>query len=157
MSKMKVIFLQDVPNVATTGDVKEVANGYARNYLLPKKLAAVATSAELKKLELQEQADSRRQARLEQEAEGMAQSLQGITLTLTVRAGEKDRIYGSITSADIAGEIKKQSGFEIDKRKIQLEEPIRELGAYEVAIKLTGNVTASVNVVVEQESPESKE
>ncbi|MEE8469957.1 MAG: 50S ribosomal protein L9 [Dehalococcoidia bacterium] len=156
---MKVIFLQDVPNVAAVGEVKEVANGYARNFLLPKGLAAVATTAELKQLELQHQADARRQARLEQEAEATAHSLEGITVTLKVRAGDKDRIYGSITSSDIASEIKKLSGHEIDKRKIDLEEPIRELGTYQIPIKMGQNVTASVTLVVEQEqeSSEAKE
>lgn len=148
---MKVIFLQDVPNVATAGQVKDVADGYGRNFLLPKQLATVATPAELKKLELKQQADDRREARSEQEAESLAQTLQGINVVLKVKAGDKDRIYGSITSSDIADEIKKLSGHEVDKRKIELEEPIRELGSYQIPIKLTKGVTANITVIVEQE------
>lgn len=148
---MKVIFLQDVPNVASAGQVKEVADGYSRNYLLPRKLAVVATPAELNKLEAQRQADARRQARSEQEAEALAQTLQGMTLVFKARVGDKDRIYGSITSSDIASELKKLSGHDVDKRRIELEEPIRELGSHQVSIKLTKNVTADVSVVVEKE------
>ncbi len=99
---MRVIFLQDIPNVASAGDLKEVANGYARNFLLPQKLAVIATPAELQKLESRRQADAHRQAGLEQEAEALAQVLGDLTIALQVRAGTNDRIYGSVTSADIA-------------------------------------------------------
>jgi len=155
--KMKVIFLQDVPNVASAGDVKEVANGYARNYLFPKKLAALATPAELQKLESRRQADARRQAGLEQEAESLAEVLGNLTVALKVRAGAKDRIYGSVTTAAIAKEIKRLIGHEIDKHNIELEEPIRELGSHQVSIRLTRNVTANVNVLVEAKEEEEKE
>jgi large subunit ribosomal protein L9 len=148
---MKVVFLQDVTNVAATGEVKEVANGYARNFLLPKNLAVMANEAELRKLEQQQQAGARREARLEGEFEAVAQILQEATITLKVRAGEGERIYGSVTSADIATEIQKSTGHEIDKRKIELDEPIREVGSHQVSIKLSKTVTASITVVVEQE------
>ena len=160
---MKVVFLQDVPNVASAGEVKKVANGYARNFLFPKKLAALATPAELQKLEYRRQADARRQAGLEQEAEALAEVLADLTVALKVRAGAKDRIYGSVTTAAIAKEIKRLSGHEIDKHNIELEEPIRELGSHQVAIRLTKNVTANVNVLVEakeeekEKEPEGKE
>lgn len=148
---MKLVFLQDVPNVAKAGEVKEVAGGYGRNFLLPQKLAVIATPTELRKLELQRQTDARRQARWEQEAEALAQVLRDITVVLKVRVGAKNRLYGSITSSDIAQEIKRLSGYEIDKRKIELEEPIQELGSRQVSIRLTKDVTANVNVIVEQE------
>lgn len=148
---MKVVFLQDVTNVAAAGEVKEVANGYARNFLLPKNLAVVATNVELGKVEQRHQAEARRESRLGEESEAVAQVLRETTVTLKVRAGEGERIYGSVTSADIATEIQKSTGHEIDKRKIALDEPIRELGSHQVPIKLTKNVTASVTVVVEQE------
>lgn len=154
---MKVVFLQDVPNVAKAGDVKDVADGYSRNYLIPKKLAVVATSAELNRLELQRKADVRRQARTEQDAEAFAKVLQDTTVMLKMRAGTKDKLYGSVTSADIAKEIKKLTKQDIDKRKIELEEPIRELGSHQVSIKLTKDITATVNVVVGAEAePEAK-
>ena len=154
---MKVVFLQDVPNVARAGDVKDVADGYSRNYLIPKKLAVVATSAELNRLESQRKAEVRRQARTEQDAEAFARVLQDTTVVLKMRAGTKDKLYGSVTSADIAKEIKKLTKQDIDKRKIELEEPIRELGSHQVSIKLTKDITATVNVVVGAEAePEAK-
>ena len=149
---MKVVFLQDVPNVARAGDVKEVADGYSRNYLLPRKLAVIATPAELKNLELQRKAEARREVRTEQEAEAFAKVLQDTTVVLKMRAGTKDKLYGSVTSADIAKEIKKLTKQDVDKRKIELAEPIRELGSHQVSIKLIKDVTAIVNVVVEQDT-----
>jgi large subunit ribosomal protein L9 len=149
---MKVIFLQDVPNVAKAGNVKEVADGYSRNYLIPQKLAVIATPAELKKLEVQKQADTRREVRTEQEAEAFAKVLQDTTVVLKMRAGTKEKLYGSVTTADIAREIKKLTKQDVDKRRIALVEPIRELGSHQVSIKLTKDVTAVVNVVVEQDT-----
>ena len=154
---MKVVFLQDVTNVAKSGDVKEVADGYSRNYLLPKGLAVAATQSELKKLELQKQADARREVRTDQEAEAFAKVLQDTTVVLKMRAGTKEKLYGSVTTADIAREIKKLTKHDVDKHKIELAEPIRELGSHQVAIKLTKDVTATVTVVVEAAAePETK-
>jgi large subunit ribosomal protein L9 len=154
---VKVVFLQDVTNVAKAGDVKEVADGYSRNYLLPKGLAVAATPSELKKLEVQKQADARREVRTEQEAEAFAKVLQDTTVVLKMRAGTKEKLYGSVTTADIAREIKKLTKQEVDKHKIELAEPIRELGSHQVSIKLIKDITATVNVVVEQETePEAK-
>jgi len=149
---MKVVFLQDVPKVAKAGDVKEVSDGYSRNYLLPKKLAVIATPAELKNVELQRQANARREVRTEQEAETFAKVLQDTTVVLKMRAGTKEKLYGSVTSTDIAKEIKRLTKQEVDKRKIELTEPIRELGSHQVSIKLTKDVTAIVNVLVEQDT-----
>lgn len=148
---MKLVFLEDVPNVAKAGEVKEVADGFGRNFLLPQKLAVVATPAELKKVEGQRQAEVRRQARGEQESEALAERLRSMTLVFKVRAGAKDRLYGSITSSDIAQEIKRLSGHDIDKRKIELEESIHELGNFRVSIRLTKNVVAAIEVFVEAE------
>lgn len=154
---MKVVFLQDVPNVASAGEVKKVADGYARNYLFPKELAALATSAELQKLESRHQADARRQTGLEQEAEALAQVLGDLTVVIKVRAGTKDRIYGSVTGAAISKEIKRLSGHGVDKHTIELGEPIKELGRHKVSIRLTKNVTATVNVIVEPKEEVAKE
>jgi len=149
---MKVVFLQDVTNVAKARDVKEVAKGYARNYLFPNDLAVPATQAELSKLESRLQADARNQTRLEQEAESLAQELANLNLVLKVRAGSRSRLYGAITTADIAKEIKRVSGHDFDKRSIGLERPIHELGTYQVSLKLSKNITASINILVEQEA-----
>ncbi len=154
---MKVIFIEDVPNVASAGDVKKVANGYARNYLFPKKLAALATDAEMKKLESRQQAETRRQAGVDQEAQALAQLLGEQTVTLKARAGTKDRIYGSITNAAIAKELKRLTGEAIDKHTIEIAEPIKVLGEHKVSVKLAKNVTASVTVVVEPKAEAEKE
>jgi len=154
---VKVVFLQDVPHVAKAGDVKEVKDGYSRNYLIPKKLAVPATPTELNRLELLRQTSAHRQVRSEQEAEALAQTLKETTLVFRVRAGAKEKLYGSVTSADIAKEIHKVTKHEVDKRKIELPEPIRELGRHEVSVKLHKDITATVAVVVEPEAePEPK-
>ena len=146
---MKVVFLQDVPNVASAGDVKKVADGYARNYLFPKKLAVLATPGEMKQLESRSQAIARQQATVEQEAQAFAGVLEELTVAIKVRAGTKDRIYGSVTNAAIAKELKRLTGQEIDKHAIEIEQPIKVLGSHQVSVKLTRNVTAAVNILVE--------
>ena len=154
---MKVVFLQDVTNVASAGDVKKVADGYARNYLFPKQLAVLATPAEMQKLESRRKADARRQSTVEQEAQAFAQELAGITVTLKARAGAKEKIYGSITNAAIAKELKRLTKRDIDKHNIQIDEPIKELGSHKVSMKLTRNVTATVNILVEPKEVTEKE
>ncbi|MBE0481837.1 MAG: 50S ribosomal protein L9 [Dehalococcoidia bacterium] len=155
---MKVVFLKDVPDVAGAGEIKNVADGYARNFLFPRKLASIATQVEVEKAEQRRQAESRRQERVEEEAEKIAQELSEVTVNLKARTGGKTRIYGSITSADIARKAQELSGNQIDKRDIMLDEPIRELGTYRVPVKLSKNVTAHVTVVVErEEEPKEKE
>ena len=149
---MRVIFVQDVPEVAKAGEIKEVADGYGRNFLLPRKLAVLASSSELKKLEAQRQAEARHRIRSEVQVETIAERLQGLSLTLQARAGAQGRLYGSITAADIAKEIQKLTGEEVDKRKIELEEPLRQLGSYEVSIRLSGGVSPKIRVVVEEEA-----
>lgn len=142
---MKVIFMQDVPNVARAGEIKEVANGYGRNFLIPKKLALLADSpASIKqfKMKAQSQADTQADLIL------LAQQLEGKEITLKARAGAKDRLHGSITSADIATELNDSAGLVIDKRKIELAEPIRQLGSYEVAIRLAKDIIPKIKVTV---------
>ena len=154
---MKVVFLKDVPNVASAGQVKEVADGYGRNYLIPKKLAVLATPAELKRLEAQRQAEVRREAKFEAEAGALAETIASLEIKLSAKVGEQNRLYGSITSGDIAAEVQRLTGKDIDKRKVELEEPIKELGSYEVPIKLTKDVTAKVKVLVEEEKADKEE
>jgi len=150
---MKVIFLQDVPQVAQAGQIKEVADGYARNYLIPRKLAALAQSqavsqveGKVKKLEI----------RLTAELQEVAGQLEGKEISLQAKAGAKDKLYGSITSADIAAELQSATGLEIDKRKIELEEPIRQLGSYEIALKLGKDIAPKIKVTVTEEEAEEK-
>lgn len=151
---MKVVFLKDVTNVAQTGEVKEVAEGFGRNYLIPQKLAMIATASTLKGLELNRAAQAHRRDRVESRIEGVAHSLEDLSLSFKVRVGARGRLYGSVTSAMIAEEIQKQTGHEIDKRKVELEDPLRKLGNYDVPVKLATKLTAKVKVVLEKEEAE---
>jgi large subunit ribosomal protein L9 len=150
---MKVIFLQDVPNVAQAGQVKEVADGYARNYLIPRKLAALAQAQAVSQIEAR---TKKAEVRLTAEMKGLASQIEGKEVSLKAKAGAKDKLYGSITSADIAAELQNVTGLEIDKRKIELEEPIRQLGSYEIALKLGKDIAPKIKVTVTEEEAEEK-
>lgn len=145
---MKVVFIRDVPNVARAGEIKEVANGYGRNFLVPRKLAVLATPEVIntigKKLEIIAQS----QAQTEAELLELADHLNGREVTLEARAGVKDRLYGSITAADIAAELENATGFVIDKRRVVLDEPIRQVGSYDVAIRLARDIVPKIRVTV---------
>jgi len=149
---MKVVFLDDVPDVARAGEVKEVANGYARNFLIPKGLATPATKQALQRVEALRQASAKREAKALEEAQALAQRLEGLSLNFKARVGEQGRLYGSITSADIAEEIEKAVGQAIDRRRIELEQPLREVGSFPVSLRLAREVTAQVIVNIEAES-----
>jgi large subunit ribosomal protein L9 len=150
---MKVIFLDDVPNVARAGEIKEVADGYGRNFLIPKKLALLATPQAIS------QAETRDKTKAETNTEliELARQLDGKEVSLKAKAGAKDRLYGSITSADIASELSNTVGLVIDKRKIELDEPIRQLGSYEVAIRLAKDIVPKIRVTVTEEETIPKE
>ena len=155
---MKVVFLEDVPNVAETGEMKEVADGYARNFLLPKKLAVLADFKAAHLVEAQLKKRARLQAETEAEMRELARQLEGQEIVLKARAGAKDRLYGSITNADIAEELEKSAGVVVDKRKIELDEPIHELGIYEIGIRLTKDIIPKVKLTVAgEEEGEGKE
>jgi len=151
---MKVIFLQDVPQVAQAGQVKEVADGYARNYLIPRKLAALAQPHSVSQIEIKAK---KVEAHLTAELQELAGQIEGKEVGLKAKAGAKEKLYGSITSADIAAELKKVTGLEIDKRKIDLEEPIRQLGSYEVAVKLGKDIMPKIRVTVTEEEAKAEE
>ena len=151
---MKVVFLEDVPGVARSGEIKEVADGYARNLLIPKKLALIANSAAIKLAEARCRAKARQQAETEAELQELAKQIDGKEITLKARAGSKDRLYGSITSADIAAELEKSNGVVVDKRKIDLEEHIHQLGSYEITVRLGRDITPKVKVNVIEEKVE---
>ncbi len=142
---MKVIFLQDVPRVAKAGDIKEVASGYGRNFLIPKKLAMLAKpGVTVVELERQKKAT----AQVYTEAAKLAGELETKEITLKVRVGVDERLYGSVTSADIADELESSFGLTIDKRKIELDEPIRQLGSYEITVRLAQDVVPKIRVIV---------
>jgi len=148
---MKVIFLQDVPNVARAGEIKEVANGYGRNFLIPKKLASLATPRDMNTAEAQVKATIHSEAETETELVELASHLDGKEIVLRARAGMKDRLYGSITPADIASGLESTTGSVVDKRKIELVNPIRQLGSYEVPIRLAKNIVPKITVTVTDE------
>ncbi len=145
---MKVIFIEDVPNVARAGEAREVADGYGRNYLLPRKLAVLANSRASAVVEAQLRKIAQRQAQEEAEMAELAGKLDGVEVTIKAKVGEKERLYGSITSADIADELSRSAGLDIDKRKVELEEPIRQLGSYEVTVRLTQDIAAVIKLTV---------
>lgn len=148
---MQVLLLKDVDQLGQAGEVKKVSDGYARNYLIPRGLAMAATEAAIKQAEQQRQASSRRQAKALTEAQAFAQILDGQTITFHARAGDSERLYGSITNADIAEALTAQVGREVDKRKVVLEDPLKELGTHAVTIHLAPSAEAKVVVVIERE------
>ncbi len=152
---MKVVFFEDVQGTAQVGDVKEVKNGFARNFLLPRGLAGPTTKDNLQHAQALAQKEARRQEKLDGDARKIADRLAGYTVTLEARVGESGRLFGSITNRDIAEALTAKAGVEIDPHLVLLPEPIRELGAREVTIKFTRNVTVDVTVDV-QPDEESK-
>ncbi|MBI2849824.1 MAG: 50S ribosomal protein L9 [Chloroflexi bacterium] len=149
---MKVIFLQDVPKLANAGEIKEVANGYGRNFLIPRKIAALAKSDAVNAVAVKLSAQARIEAKTEAELADMANQLDGKEVVLEAKTGGKERLYGSITAADIADQLQKVTGFAVDKRKIELPESIRQTGTYEVGIRLTGELVPKIKVTVIEKS-----
>lgn len=148
---MKVVFLEDVPNLAKAGEVKEVADGYGRNFLIPRRLATLASSEATSRAITQRQAQAKKQEQTEAELARMANQLEGKEITLTAKVGAKNRLYGRVTNADIATELERITGIAVDKRKIELNEPIRQLGSFDVAIKLAKEVIPKIRVTVLEE------
>jgi len=144
---MKVILLQDVKALGKKGDIKEVAEGYGRNFLVPRGLVAEATAGNLKRLQLEEQKKEDQATKALSEARRMAGKLDGIVLEIVARAGEGGRLFGSVTNGDIAGALQKKN-LTIDKRRIELAEPLKTLGAHRVCVRLHPNVTACFELVI---------
>jgi large subunit ribosomal protein L9 len=149
---MKVILKEDVKNLGTIGSVVDVANGYGRNYLLPRNLAVEANSNNIRQFEHQKNIILVKAKKIIRSAEDLAKQISGITISIEAQSGEDDKLFGSVTSMDIAEALSKQ-GVEIDKRKINLEEPIKRLGTYNVAVKVYQDVSANVTVEVKKAGP----
>ena len=145
---MKVVFFEDVEGTAQVGDVKEVKNGFARNFLLPRGIAGPATKPNLQRANSLAQKEARRQEKLDGEARSVATKLEGCTVSVEARVGESGRLFGSVTNRDIAERLRDTAGVEIDPHIILLAEPIRELGPREVTVRFTRNVSATVTVEV---------
>ncbi|HWB85525.1 MAG TPA: 50S ribosomal protein L9 [Bryobacteraceae bacterium] len=147
---MEVILREDVEKLGNRGDVVKVAPGYARNFLLPKRMAVAATEANKKIVEQERQAHLRKEAKLQSEAKDLANLMNGVTVTITQKAGENDQLFGSVTAKDVADALAAQN-YTVDRRKIQLDEPIKQLGEFKVPVKLHREVTAEITVVVAKE------
>jgi large subunit ribosomal protein L9 len=153
---MEIILKEDVANLGSRGDVVKVAEGYGRNYLLPRKLGMQATSANKAVIEQMKHAAARRSATEKAIAEELATKLEPVTLSFTRKSGDAGHLFGSVTSADIAAELGTH-GFEVDRRKIVLPEPLKSLGDFKVAVKLHREVTAQIKVKVLAEASEEDE
>ena len=147
---MKVVLTKDVKDIGSAGQVKDVSDGYARNYLIPRKLAIPATAAALKQVEAREQALAKREAREDEQARALAARLKDQPLRIFPKVGEQGRLYGSVTAGDLAEALEKHLGQSIDKRKIELHDPIRQLGEYKVPFRISRTVAVTLTVSVER-------
>jgi large subunit ribosomal protein L9 len=148
---MKVVFLQDVERVARAGEIKDVADGYGRNYLIPQKLAVPANARSMAAVETQIKARAKLVAKTESEVIELASQLDGKEVTLKAKSGVNDRLYGSITAADVAAEIESALGMVIDRKKVEIDSPIRQLGSYEVTVRLSHDIAPKVTLTVASE------
>ena len=147
---MEVILKEDVANLGHRGDVVKVADGYGRNFLLPRKLAVAASESNKKIVEQERQGHLRREAKEKAGAQDLANMMAGVTVVIAQKAGEQEQLFGSVTSKDIAEALERQD-YQIDRRKIQLDDPIRQLGQYQVPIRLHREVTVEITVQVVRE------
>ena len=150
---MEVILKEDVAKLGSRGDVVKVAEGYGRNYLLPQKLAIQASAGNKAVIEQMKAASVRRSAKEKTQAEELAKQFDGLSVSFQRKSGENDQLFGSVTSGDVADALEKK-GFNVDRRKIQIHEPLRTLGEFTIPIKLQKEVTAHLKVVIEKEAGE---
>lgn len=146
---MKVVFFEDVEGTAQVGEVKEVKNGFARNFLLPRGVAGPTTKDNLQRANSLAQKEARRQEKLDSEARSVSDRIEGQVVTIEARVGETGRLFGSVTNRDVAEKLSEQTGVNVDSHIILLPEPIREIGQRQVTVKFTRNVTAQVTVDVQ--------
>ncbi|MEN6478172.1 MAG: 50S ribosomal protein L9 [Anaerolineales bacterium] len=149
---MQVILVKDVGKLGKAGEVRNVADGYARNYLLPRGLAVIATDSVLKEYARRAEEQKRQSERERAAAQSRAEEFKNIELVFKARVGESDRLYGSITAADIAQELSERLGEPVDRRKVVLPEPIKELGRHQVQVRLHPEVSLDITVIVEAAS-----
>jgi large subunit ribosomal protein L9 len=154
---MKIVLRQDVPKLGEAGTIQTVADGYARNYLIPKGLAVVATPGEIKTAEHNLKVRERKVTRQEEQQQALADKIQGTRLEFTARAGEQGRLFGSVTASDIMEQLNQKIGEEIDRRKLQHSEPLRTVGEHELEIQLVGRLRPTITVAVEPEGGQLEE
>jgi large subunit ribosomal protein L9 len=145
---MKVLFLKDIPNVGKKGEIKDVSEGYARNFLIPKKVAIIATQDVQNQFEAQQRAEKKRESEQEAEMRQLARRLEGKIITIIGKTGGGTKLYGSITAADIAAQLSVLAGTDIDRRKVEMPEAIRQVGTYEIAIRFDRNIMPKIKVKV---------
>lgn len=145
---MQVVLLQDVNKLGKKGDIVNVSDGYARNFLYPKNLAAPATESKLKEIKTQKQNQAVKKQKEEEEAKALATKISGLTVVLKAKIGEAGRLFGAISNKDIADGLKEQHNYKIDKKKITLKEPIKSLGTYTITVKIHPVAHADINVEV---------
>ena len=148
---MEVILKEDITKLGSRGEVVKVAEGYGRNYLIPQKLAIEATAANRAVIEQMKASAVRRAASEKGDAQALGQQVEAVTLSFTRKSGERDQLFGSVTSADIASELE-HKGVQIDRRKIQLDEPLKHVGEFNVPVKLHKDVTVQLKVVINKEA-----
>jgi len=147
---MEVILLQDVKSLGKKGEIVKVNDGYARNFILPKKLGVEKTDKALHELKLQKAAEEKRQQEILEEAQALAKDIEAGSITLKIKGGEGGRTFGAVSTKEIAVALKEQLKLEIDKKKLQLADPIKNFGTYHVPVRLHPKVTAEITVKVEQ-------
>lgn len=147
---MKIILTQDFGKLGKKGDIVEVKDGYARNYLIPQGIAKQATPQAIKEIELRKKIEQEKQRKQIEKLKKLSEELSGLSLTVTVKTGEEEKLYGAVTNIDIAKALRNE-GYEIDKSAILLEEPIKELGVYQIPIRLHPDIIAKVKVWVVKE------
>jgi len=150
---LRVVFLDDVEGVARAGDIKNVADGYARNFLLPRKLAAAATTSTMQQAEKRAKQLAKEQEKLDEVAQAVAAKLGRAPVVIAAKVGEQGRLFGSVTATDIAEALNASAGSNLEHRQVALAAPIKEVGTYEVAVSLTRNVKAQVTVEVKSDAP----
>jgi large subunit ribosomal protein L9 len=148
---MKVVLLEDVPGKGKAGEIKEVSKGYAKNFLLPRGLALVATPTVIKQVESRLEREKLEGSVDREKLVDLAQQIEGREIRLKARMGAGERLFGSITAADVAEELSRAIGSVIDKRKIDIEKPFRQTGSYDIAVKLAGDIKPKITVVIEEE------
>lgn len=149
---MRVVFLDDVDNVARAGEVKNVADGYARNYLLPRKLAAAATTSTLQQAESKARAIAKEDEKRDAAAQLIVDKFGDAPIVIKAKVGEEGRLFGSVTASDIAEVLNGKAGSSLEHRQVQLDAPIKQVGSYEVPVSLTRNVKATVTIEVASEA-----
>jgi large subunit ribosomal protein L9 len=154
---MKVVLLEDIPGKGRAGEIKEVSKGYVKNFLLPRRLALVATPTVIKQVESRLEKEKLEESIDREKLGELAQQIEGKEIRFKARLGAGERLFGSITAADVAEELSRAIGSVIDKKKIDIEKPFRQIGSYEVAVKLASDIKPQITVVIEEEERKETE